>query len=374
MEKNKNIEDFIGDTSFQNYVYRINPKDRKHWENRLKLNPELIHGASKAEELLLEMDNQGKRKVDFSIEDELQRLNNAIKTSAITNESGVEIRLKRYLQIAASIIVLLSMGLFGTIILHNTEANDNPVYTEIVAPKGSKAQVTLEDGTKIWLNADSKLKYPSRFTKKERKVHLTGEGYFDVAKEPERPFILMTADVRINVLGTAFNIKSYPDDNFIETTLESGSLTITPLKGINNGKTKQKILLEPKQKVVLFKDERVQQKEDIELESMDMEMMDEAPLSKVTPIKEAVLVENVDTDVYISWKDEKLVFRSEKLVEIVKKMERWYDVNITIEEELKQRVYSGTFQDETVEQALDAICITSNLRYSIEKNNVEIFK
>ncbi len=374
MEKYKNIEEFIADNSFRNYVYRINQKDRKHWENKLKLDPGLIQTALEAEELLLEMENQSNRKVDFSIDDELQRLQNAINAFPAKSESIIEIRLKRYLQIAASIIVLLSMGLAGTIILHNTGSNDDPVYTEILAPKGSRAQVTLEDGTKIWLNADSKLKYPSRFAAYERKVFLTGEGYFDVAKENDRPFVLMTTDVRINVLGTAFNVKSYPDDSFIETTLESGSLAITPLKSVKNAISQQQIVLEPKQKVVLYKDDGVVQEKIQPSQSKTTETMEEAPLMKVNSIKEAVLVENVDTDVYISWKDEKLVFRSEQLDEIVKKLERWYDVNITLDEELKERVYSGTFQDETIEQALDAICITSNLKYNIEKNNVEIFK
>lgn len=378
MKKYQNIEDFLNDVSFQNYVYRVNKRDITYWEEWFRTNTELSSTANEAKEIMLELENQGKRRVNFSVDKELNRLNDRIKHNNFIEAPSVEIRLKRYLQVAATIIILLTLGLTATVLQNKKNKTQEIAYMEIVTPKGARAEVTLGDGTKVWLNADSKLKYPSRFTNEERKVYFTGEGYFDVAKEKNRPFVLMTTDVRVNVLGTKFNIKSYPEDNYIETTLETGLLSISPLKTLKSQNINNEIVLKPKQKIVLYKDEiqnTTINEKDTESKAL-YELNDGRALNKVAPIKEAILTENVETEIYVGWKDEKLIFRSEKLIDIVKKLERWYDVNIDIDEELWEKVYSGKFQDETLEQALDAICLTSNseLKYSIEKNNVKIFK
>ena len=100
------------------------------------------------------------------------------------------------------------------------------IYNELDIPIGSKSKITLSDGTQIWLNAGSTLKYPSKFSDKKREIFFEGEAFFDVSKDKNRPFIVRTSEINIRVLGTKFNVKSYPEDNIIEATLVSGSIEI----------------------------------------------------------------------------------------------------------------------------------------------------
>ncbi|MCK5702595.1 MAG: FecR domain-containing protein, partial [Cyclobacteriaceae bacterium] len=100
------------------------------------------------------------------------------------------------------------------------------VYNDIETPKGSSTIINLPDGRKIWLNAGSKLRYPQNFTKNERAVFLEGEAFFDVAKDKNRQFLVRTSDLIVKVFGTKFNVKSYPDENAVETTLVEGSISI----------------------------------------------------------------------------------------------------------------------------------------------------
>lgn len=239
----------------------------------------------------------------------------------------------------------------------------------ISTPKGARSKIKLEDGTLVWLNADSELKYPSSFKgKDQRVVYLSGEAYFDVTKNKKQNFIVYTSDFKIDVLGTSFNVCSYPGDNKIETTLEEGIINIQRIdeKGELKG---QNIMLKPNQTITLYKD--LENKEESAKQILQNKTLSDSLLTKKKPVQHILVKENIDTKPYTSWKDSRLIFKSMALRNLVPKLERWYNVNITIDDErLNDIVYTGTFEKETLEQAIEALCKASHLNFKIEKDTV----
>jgi len=130
------------------------------------------------------------------------------------------------LMLVASVVILVGLYVILANIFNFTGVHDKDVYHEIIVPSGEKSQVLLSDGTKIWLNSESKLRYQARHKKTERIVFLEGEGYFDVTKQKRSAFIVYTQNIKVEALGTIFNIKSYPDDPTIETTLIKGIIKV----------------------------------------------------------------------------------------------------------------------------------------------------
>lgn len=233
---------------------------------------------------------------------------------------------------------------------------------ELSVPKGSKTSVMLSDGTEIWLNAESKLKYPAKFKNNKREVYIEGEGYFDVADDELHPFIVHTSDIKIKVLGTKFNIKSYPDEDRIETTLIAGSILIEEIK--------QKPLIGNKALQLKPNDHAVFLKSTEKLSLIDKITRKEKAVQSNASIKEIT-----NTQDLVSWKENKLVFKREKFSKVVRELERWYNVHINLEfDEMKDYTYTGSFEDETIEQALEALRITTPFEYKINRNRIIITK
>jgi len=243
-----------------------------------------------------------------------------------------------------------------------------PFMNEVSVEYGSKSQILLPDGTKVKLNSGSKLTYPSRFDDSMRKVQLEGEAFFVVAKETDRPFFVNTSSIAIKVLGTSFNVKSYAEENSIETTLVTGAIEIyNELAAENAQLSKAPIaVLKPMDKATYVKDISA-----ISVSS-ELKIPDNLP---VLEKKAGILVENqIETALFTAWKDNVLRFKGEKFEHIAIKLERWYDVKIDIRHKtLKEEYFTGQFDSETVEQALEALKLTAPFRYSITKNEIVIY-
>jgi ferric-dicitrate binding protein FerR (iron transport regulator) len=270
-----------------------------------------------------------------------------------------------FLRVAAVLIIVFSLGttcyyLFGKLIF-NRNINE---LTTITAPIGSKSKITLADGTKVWLNAGSTIKYNENFNNKDRNIELTGEGYFDVAKNKALPFIVNTYEIRIMALGTSFNVKAYPDEGSVETTLVSGSLIIEHVK---NGK---KMFLSPNQRATYFKKEGNVYLSEVESKSIGGEK--EETLQK---IKGKILrIKKVETDVFTAWKDNRLVFRNESFRSLAVKLERWFDVKINIlNKEILDFHFNGTIENETIQDIMEIIKYTLPIQYTIKHNVITIY-
>jgi len=266
------------------------------------------------------------------------------------------------MQIAATLLLagLLSLSWnWLTKARHMTAVPDSQ-FAQVYIPKGQKGQITLSDGTRVWLNSNSTLRYPAGFGNGSRKVVLDGEAYLEVAKDPARPFFLETSSLTLKVLGTSFNIKCYSTDNTVETTLIEGSLEI--LSGKSGITRSKKVILKPNEKAIFMKPNN-----EISVAVLDLPEKREPKLNRRIQ-KTPVSITQVES--IISWKDNHLIFRDESFEEIAKKMESWYGVEIRIENEnLKHYRFTGKFvYNEPIDQVMEVISRTTPLQYSLNKN------
>ncbi len=233
---------------------------------------------------------------------------------------------------AAAILLLpvLSLLIYSTLSTKEQfSQNMNDLVVE--APAGSRMAFELGDGTKVWLNHGSKLKYPYRFDGKSRKVFLTGEAYFAVAHNNEVPFIVGTSSLDVKATGTAFNVSAYSDDNFVETTLVEG-------------------------KVILS--ERVNNK--------DIKILSPSECLRFNYIQKDYTLESGNTLKNTSWKEGRLVFRNDSLDVVAKKLARWFNIDIEItNKKVKDFTYTATFTDETLVQILDLMSIPTPVSYKL---------
>ena len=274
-------------------------------------------------------------------------------------------RFVRYtMQIAATLLLALLFSFTYQWIKNykTTTVDALKGYAQIMIPIGHKGHIILPDGTQIWMNSNTTLKYDAAFNGITRKVYLDGEAYLTVAKDPKRPFLVETSTLTLRVLGTSFNVKSYGDENITETTLIEGSLMIFPES--SNAKKMRKVILKPNEKATFNKSENI-----LSIDKLDVKtsISKDDTGNPATPDLEVSQIESV-----VAWKDNELIFGNETLEEICVKMERWYGIKIRIEDErLKRRGYryNGKFiYNETITQVMDIISRTTPMEYALEKN------
>lgn len=242
---------------------------------------------------------------------------------------------------------------------------------EINTEKGERATVHLPDGSKVVLNACSSLSYPADFGEKTRELVLTGEGYFDVQTNPEMPLTVKTAGLNIKAYGTIFNVRAYSDENVIETTLVEGNVSI------ETQTNKRIVSLKPAQVITIPK-ELIRANHEKEYTSRAVNEENTAKRNETIEAdkpkaKEAVLVDNINPEVYTAWKDNIWVIESESMESLVKKIERKYDVSIFIEgETIKKYSFSGTLKNYPLEQVLETIRLNAPIQYTVNEKNVII--
>ncbi|MCW3787763.1 FecR family protein [Plebeiibacterium sediminum] len=224
----------------------------------------------------------------------------------------------------------------GTFSYSNDVSSDELVENTLVVPVGGEANMTLSDGTKVWVNADSYLKHPVRFIGKTREVTISGEVFFEVAEDKEHPFIVHTNNGDVKVLGTGFGISSYPDENAY-VTLAHGKIAFSD----NSHET---MYLEPGEQIKIVGDEWEKR------------------------------VVNVDE--YVGWKDGKFVFNDRRLSDIMNTMERWYDVDVVFDSPtLKDIRFSGDIKRYgSINVLLDALVLTREMEYSIEDSTIILYQ
>jgi ferric-dicitrate binding protein FerR (iron transport regulator) len=225
--------------------------------------------------------------------------------------------------------------------------------SEVCTKNGSKSKLQLPDGTEVWLNAGSRITYGNDFNESDRQVTLEGEAFFDVAANANIPFVIHTNLVDITVLGTAFNVRAYANEKVAETALIRGSVEIKL-----HSSPEKKIILKPAEKLIVRDDSIL--------------------LAKPLPVMTLTQVHYLDkqrdsTAVETLWLKNKLVFDEEPLEQVALKLERWYGVKVTIQDDqLKNIAYSGVFEDEALQEVLYALQLTGNFHYSILKKEVII--
>ncbi len=276
--------------------------------------------------------------------------------------------------VAASLVGIISIFAWNAYENWNsrfTQANQIQ-ENEIVAKPGTKSKLLLPDGTRVWLNSESRITYNSTFGDSLREVSLEGEAYFDVVKNAHKPFIVHTSGISIRVLGTAFNVKSYPKESVIEATLVRGLIEVAR----NSVRNAAKIILRPNEKLTYNKPlDKIQQVEN----TAEKGSLSAAPVYAFKPehISISSIPKNLtdSSRIETSWVYGKLLFDGDSFEELAQKMERWFNVKIKI---VNPRVslfrFTGVFEDENIEEALHALQITNPFKFQIKENEIIIDK
>ncbi len=262
---------------------------------------------------------------------------------------------------AASLLILLSAGIIYFYLSLSNLQNEQG-YTYIFSPRGQRTHVKLPDSSSVWLNGGSSIKYAVDFNRHLREVKAEGEIFFDVKRNPDKPFHVIANEIKVKVYGTSFNVKAFPDERHIETTLISGSLSVVPLK--EDGSEGSEVFLKPNEKFIFLRDIN-HVKGQLPHASQDAHTLRQQPDNEeLIPIK---LQKNINTEKEKLWKDGKLVFRDETFGDLAVRLERWYDVKIHfVDENIRNYKFTGVFEKETINQAMDALMLSSQQSYKHE--------
>jgi len=245
---------------------------------------------------------------------------------------------KAYQRIAAVLLIpLIGLGVLYWI----NQSKPTPVqFTETIAMRGQKSQIVLSDGTKVWLNSDTKIKYPGQFAKNQRDVYLEGEAFFEVARNDHQPFIVHTAGPQVKVTGTKFNVKAYKEDNQVETSLFEGSVEVCINKIGSDHPTQRRL----------------------------------------TPGQSVVCNQNTDELVFVrfpedeisGWKKNQLIFRDDTFVNLVKKIERWYNIEVVYDEKKfnNRRLTVELYEGERLEKLMEILGLALSVDFQYSKGKI----
>lgn len=238
-------------------------------------------------------------------------------------------------RVAAAVAIMISIAALSVYVASETGFFSGTNWVEISTETGQKSQVALPDGSLVWLNAETVLKYhPDR---KERKVSLTGEAYFEVKHAADHPFVVEAGGVKVNVLGTKFNVSHYAGSPITEASLLSGKISLS-LAAANHSLT-----LHPGEKAIYDSDKQ--------------------ELSRTTT--------NVQNE--ILWRQGILVFRNEPFKEMIQKLERYYDVNFRYDARVFENIhYTGTIDNLNINSVLDFINLTIPISYEIDHKTIKL--
>jgi ferric-dicitrate binding protein FerR (iron transport regulator) len=278
------------------------------------------------------------------------KLKNSKKYSALLDKIHHEINLKdkREIKVAtmgkviswlsrvAAILFIPLLGvMFYMLSNHNIQTDKFTELAvdsvEVIAPIGSRSVVQLSDGSKVYLNYGSRIKYPRIFTGETREIALAGEGYFEVAHDPEKPFIVKAGKINVKALGTTFNVSAYPEDEIIATTLVEGKVVIE--REIPGDKTESLGTMVPGQHVAY------------------------------NPTSSKIHSTNGNIAKYIAWKDGKLIFDNEPITKVAEELSRMYNVDIEVADEIKEYTYTVTLVNDPLLLVLDLMTEVTDVRY-----------
>lgn len=353
-------EDLVMDESFQQYCTGTNPAAVRFWEQWLQEHPDKQELVRVARALYLRL-NGGLDADTFT--QHHQQFAAALAENGIKPgmqlPTGIIRRANGWKWYAIAVAAMLS-GLLIMMWFMQPEmpgqqtlvAKDKrPVY---VSQPGERKSFQLPDGTKVVLNAGSTLWLEDSFYNGKRTLTLEGEAYFDVAQDASAPFILHTPEMKITVLGTAFNVKAYKDDETNETSLVKGRVRVDLRAG-------QQVYLKPEEKVTVSLKHHTTQ----EIQTISTR---KEPKAKVYySIDSLTHIPHDSATVELSWVDNRLIFADESLGEIARKLERWYGVKIQFDaEELRQYRFTAHFNKETLQRVLEVLRFSREFDFRFE--------
>jgi len=271
------------------------------------------------------------------------RIKSQIQVPAKPVLKVIKTRNQIWLKIAAAAAVILVGILVYRSNLFISYQADHEALTNVETKPAEMKTITLADGSTVKINSASKLSYPKKFNGAMRNVYLSGEAFFEVKKDPQHPFIVHTKNTEVKVLGTAFDVKAYPNDAAEETTLIRGKVQIS----LKDDK-KQLFKLKPNDKFTLA----------------DGKVL----MSEVSSDHEEEMMET-------GWMNHQLIYKNNRFDEIARRFERWYGVKIIFKDPALQAItFTGRVDQEALNEALDVLKLIENFNYSIKGKNVYIYR
>ncbi|MEK6481669.1 FecR domain-containing protein [Catalinimonas sp. 4WD22] len=353
------VEDFVLDKYFRKWVLSPDEESNLFWQGWLQRNPDRIAMLQEARAIILRMP-----RINYGWNDELEnsiwksivqstKENPQVKDAANTKVIPLNAETvlgtsanpsqrkkwdyQKFSRVAATVLLLLSIGIAGYLGFHESERGEKAIaFLTKEAPLGTKVRFDLSDGTQVILNAGSTARYPERFSSNERVIEIKGEAYLDVAKDSLRPFRVRTNEVITEALGTAFNVRN--EQNKVEIALVEGKVQVSLAKP----DTVSTLILHPGEQASLHRGRH---------------------LSK----------QGFDTEKVIAWKDNIIFFEGTSEEEVIRQLERWYGVKITmIGQSSKPWDYTGKFKDKGLSYVLKSIGYTMGFQYVIDGKEVKI--
>ncbi|RLD63895.1 MAG: hypothetical protein DRJ01_02475 [Bacteroidetes bacterium] len=336
---NYKFKDFISDETFCNYARGLNNDDVKAWEDWMQENAGNKKIAEDAKRHIRLLSFKKKSLPDDYINKEWLRLTTKIdfnKQEPIKLNKKFKIKAWRNVAAVFLVFCLLSVLFFQKSFFSH---KNKIAYKEIVVPNGKIKKIILPDNTIVILNSDTKLKYSDNFGKKKREVFLEGEAYFDVTHNSSKPFIVHTCDNTIQVVGTAFNVSAFPEDNIHFVSLERGKIKLA-----ENGKGHYSYL-SPNQIYLLIRKSN-----------------------------QSKIFKSQDIKLYSSWKEGEIRFVNQTFVDITTKLERSHNVVFNIKNnKIKKCRYTGKFtRKQNIESILKIIKLTTPFNYEIKNDTIII--
>jgi transmembrane sensor len=321
--------------------------EKKDFEKRMELDPDL---KNEVLDLQAIWNAKKKHKIDWDVDSAWKRFNQEIRrkenirsgTSKINQKNNLSRSgLNWGLRIAAIFTIIGFVSVFMYLNFEESSDFEQIGLSEATTERGQRIQMQLDDGTKVYLNSASKIKYPEVFGQDSRFVELTGEAYFDVNSD-ERPFFVYTGDVTIEILGTEFNVKAYSEEN-IEVVVTEGLVGVKLSNSVDA------------EQVVLSRGNMAQ-----------LELQHKNELS---------IHQQVDLDTHLGWMDYRMFFEKQTMNQISRELERWYGVDIEFSDpEINELTVSANFEDESLQEVLRVLSLALNFEYEISGRSVLIYK
>jgi transmembrane sensor len=351
-----------------------NPDELKELESALRLDPDLHYSLEALQDMWKKQSEEETAQSEVAFQRHMDRMQalgvdmgNARPEASLDEfpDSPNRFQKRKLIAFLSAGFILLFLGYYFINVRNPSPAIIQKPVWEVITRNGSKSNILLPDGSSVWLNAGSRLTYDSMYGINLREVTLSGEAYFDVTKNPKKPFIIHTGKINIRVLGTIFNVKSYPEDRTIETSLIKGSIEVS-----FPSQPSKKIILKPNQKLIIDKKES----------NANVNANHGAP--DMTPLISIQHLNRIGSDSSITetgWMENRLYFDDMSFHDLLENMERKYAVSFKMSDAaLDTFHFTGSFQNETISQALDALRLTAEqsnagFTYEIKGNQVFIY-
>ena len=284
--------------------------------------------------------------------------NNQNLEPELEKPTGFSKRKLAFIGIAAGIFTIFFINYSLRLDKSVTKQTNNAFVNEVVTKRGSKSSIKLPDGTIVRLNTDSRLTYLNFTAGKNREVTLIGEAYFDVAHDSSRPFIIHTGKINIKVLGTSFNVRNYPQDKELETSLIKGKIEVSL-----ESRPEDIITLKPTEKLIIAKE----QDELATATKVKSSIDNKVVLTSITYLRHDSLVAET------SWLNDKMVFVNQPLDKIAIELESKYAITVSFKDEkVKKYRYTGVFENVSLEKVFQLIKYSKNINYKIDDKNIVI--